>query len=983
MLLHLLKIQRFHLIWPISILGLLAIFFTIKLWQDTSYPGLPDRVDFNYHIRPILSQNCYACHGPDKSTREADLRLDQYEEAIALRKDGGFAVVPGKPHKSLMVERINSTDPGHQMPPPESKKTLTAKQIALLERWIDQGAEWKDHWAFLQPEQVKLPRSLKGASTSKVLDHLLEKEHKRLKIKAIPESEPESLIRRLSYVLTGLPPSSEAVNEFVQNYSQETYESAVNAYMSSPHFGERWARHWMDVVRYSESAGHEDDAMIGGAWRYRDYLIRAFNEDLPYDQFVLEHLAGDLLPSPRYHTIDRFNESVLGTAFICLGEAKSFPVNLKQEETERIHHMIDVSSLAFQALTVGCARCHDHKFDPIPTTDYYAMYGMWESSRITPHPASMRQEQLAQLEDIEGFKQELMRWMKQKEDQNLIHKTSLEYDTQVSGDTVPDSFYRILGDFRKGSWPGWHSDGQAFGAKPVYEEVVFEPESKAFLWVENGYASSRKLVSGLSGALRSPNFIIEHDSILIRARGNKGSMRVIIENYQPINDLLYGGLHIFLENPDWQDYAIHVSTWKGYQAYIEFLPGVYEMQSHKLKPEDYIEAEYVAAFNGSRPDLSFPTTTSDRRLHLSKAQRKAWIGMYDSLTNALYDSTHFVGLTRGEAIFSPVHIRGDFKQPEDEGVPHGFLSAIKAGPENFPQDGNVRLAWAQSVVDPNNPLTARIMVNRLWHYVFGRGLVETMDNFGVQGKLPSHPELLDYLALQFVEEGWSMKAMIRHMVMSTAFRRSTRADSANVAKDKENIFLHHYPVRRLEAEALRDGVLAISGQLDSTLYGEPIMVDYTPFLASFKQGLRPEESGPLDGAGRRSIYQMIRRNYMNPLMITFDTPIPFGTVGARNVSYTPAQSLSLLNDPFFHEQAKHWAVTLLKKEQVTEERIKWMYLQAFSRNPSKEEMADAMAFLNMQALSYELTPAEMNAHVQLWTDYCHSIFNLKEFIHIL
>ena len=979
------KTRRKYLKWLIPLTGILVALLGIGLSSEEN-SSLPDRVDYNYHIRPILSNNCYACHGPDVSTREADLRLDQFDSATASLENGDRAIVPGKPNNSQLIRRIYSSDPNLRMPPMESKKILTSYQKDLLKKWIEQGAEWKPHWAFIYPQPPVLSEKLNEDSPSAVIDHLLEKEQKRMGLIASPQADATRLARRLSYVLTGLPPNAEDVELLTSQTNIETYEKLVDQYLGSPQFGERWARHWMDVIRYAESAGHEADAIIGGAWRYRDYLIRAFNNDIPYDQFIMEHLAGDMLDSPRYNDEVGFNESVLATAFVCLGEAKSFPVNLKQEESERINTMIDVTSLAFQGLTVACARCHDHKFDPIPTSDYYAMYGMWESTRITPRAATIPRHVGANLVNMEEFKEKILGMI---EGLDLKYNSSDEQNSEnqllTTTDQISDSIVQVIGDFRNGSWGGWSSDGWGFGASPVYKEVVFHHSENQFYFIEDGYASSRKLIPGLSGALRSPNFIIENDSLLIRARGNIGTIRVIIENYQPINDLLYGDLDIFLEDESWQNYDVNVSTWKGYQAYIEFIPGKYRMQSHKLQLDDYIEIEYVLAYNGKEPVIPTRSANEDGNpIKLNSRQRSQWSAVYDSLSLILYDSTHFIGLVQGGPVFSPVFKRGNYEQPGTEGVRHGFLSAIKAGPDKFPQDGSVRKAWARSVVDKQNPITSRIMVNRLWHYVFGKAIVETVDNFGVQGKLPSHPQLLDYIAIQFMEEGWSMKTMIKNMVMSRAFRRSTVADSSSLHIDAQNIFLSHYPVRRLEAEAIRDGVLFVSGRLDLKMYGEPVLVDYTPFLPSFKEGFGPKLSGPLDGAGRRSIYQMVQRNFLNPRMLTLDMPLPYGTVGQRNVSYTPAQSLSLLNDPFYHEQANRWAENLLRMGLGSDDaRIQDIYLRAFARKPSELELSEAKEFLKKQAQSYDSTLSSGEITERLWIDYCHSIFNLKEFIHLL
>lgn len=355
----------------------------------------------------------------------------------------------------------------------------------------------------------------------------------------MPEASPESLIRRLSYVLTGLPPKPDDVRDFVDSYSDEKYAQYVDRYLNSPHFGERWARHWMDVTRYSESQGHEVDAVLGGAWHFRDYLIRAFNDDVPYDQLVLEQLAGDLLEDPRYNEQTGINESVLGTAFVCMGEAKSFPVDLKQEEAERINTMIDVTSTAFQALTVACARCHDHKFDPIPTEDYYSMYGMFEGMRITHRPAILSESQLLSLDSMELLKSELYAWLDEKVPQNI--KTTKPSPDQ-NALSVNNTAYELMGNFRSGEWSSWSTEGNAFGLSPVYHEPILDREKEKLNWVTTGYASSRKLTTGLSGVLRSPNFIVEHDSLLIRARGMNGTIRLVVENYQPIHETLYGGL---------------------------------------------------------------------------------------------------------------------------------------------------------------------------------------------------------------------------------------------------------------------------------------------------------------------------------------------------------------------------------------------------------------------------------------------------------
>ncbi|RMG28356.1 MAG: DUF1553 domain-containing protein, partial [Bacteroidetes bacterium] len=937
--------------WAALAVPLLAL----ALWwgwpQAGQDPLLPDKVDFNYHIRPILSQNCYVCHGPDSSTREAELRLDQYESATALREEGGAAIVPGKPGSSLLMERITATDPDHIMPPPEAKKTLTAREIALLEKWIEQGAKWKPHWAFINPQKAQLPRRLRNAPLHEVIDYFVEEQLRTHELQPGPPADNNSLIRRVSYLLTGLPPSPEELAAFLADSSELAYERMLDHYLASPHFGERWARHWMDLVRYGESMGHEGDFNISSPWQYRDYLIRAFNEDVPYDQLVKEHLAGDLLHPPRYHPTQGFNESIIGTGYFFLGEGKHSPVNLKLEEADKIDNMIDVTSKTFQALTVSCARCHDHKFDPIPTSDYYAMYGMIESARLGPLPARQSRKQDSIQRQLLGLqhsiRQELgQQWRRQlaaelsrAEVYQLAQFVKKQPATPAAG--ADTSRFRIIGDFRAGSWKGWYATGRAFGRGPLMGEPLIDAASGTIREFRSGMASSRAIGPGIQGVLRSPNFLIRHDTIAVRARGKNGLIRVIVDNFQVIQGPLYDTFERLVDEEEWQTYYLDVSLAKGHKAYLQFTPGHYGQQrqhTYRITPADYIEVQYALSFEGGLPDMQslhprpLPPAPATEKLQamddwmagrateaqmaflgqwlrkrkklLHAPELRPLLARYDSLAAQMYDSTHFIGMVEGDAVFSPVFIRGSVDNPSKERVPHRFLSAIHAGPQPFPQQGSGRLAWAQAVVDPANPLTARVMVNRIWHHLFGRGIVETVDNFGLQGKLPTHPALLDELAVRFVEEGWSVKTMIRHILRTRAFRRATSSLAHKQEKDPHNLYLHHFPLRRLEAEAIRDGMLAVSGRLNPKMYGPSVPV----YLSAFMTGRgRPRTSGPMDGKGRRSIYIALRRNFIPPMMLTFDMPIPFSTFGRRNTTNVPAQSLMLMNDPLVQELALSWA----------------------------------------------------------------------------
>ena len=949
--------------------------------KDFSEP-LPDTVDFNFHIRPILVQNCYLCHGPDPSGRKADLRLDTYEGATAELKEGGHAIVPGKPSKSQLIYRIYHGEDDQIMPPPESNYKLTEREKALLEKWIDQGAEWKDHWAFIKPES-SIP-----TSSARSIDSLIDIQLEQKQLAKSPEADKNSLVRRVSYLLTGLPPTPSEIESFITDESSEAYEKMVDGYLNSSAYGERWARHWMDLVRYAETKGHEFDYEIVGAWRYRDYLIRAFNEDVPYNQLVKEHLAGDLLDSVRYNSKSGTAESPLGTAFFAMAEGTHSPVDIKKDEADRVDNIIDVTSKTFQGLTVSCARCHDHKFDPILTADYYSMYGIMESTRFTPVVAEQSVEMKNSIEEIEKIKAYMRTLITKK-----LGKKDNVQNVGLSEEKAPtDTTYHIVGDFRGTDLGGWKSNGTAFGNHTTLAEPIVNKSSGRLLKLDEGRASSKLFGKGIFGSLQSQNIPLEKKFIGVRARGKNSTIRIVIDNFQLIQDPIYGELEMKVNSEQWENYIVDVSPWAGHKAYIEILPGQYQAHKYQLPQDAYIEAQYAIAYNSKWPTEVIAENESveeikqlnallkNRQLPSQWPELKAAIDNSQHLVKNLTSQSVFYGVTDGFAINSPVFIRGNHQELSEESVPRSFLSALPKGGEPFKTKGSGRMEFANAILSKENPLTARVMVNRIWHHLFGRGIVETVDNFGLQGKLPSHPELLDYLAIKFQDEGWSVKKMIRSIVMTETFKRSTfRSDELSEA-DPTNIYLASFPVRRLEAEAIRDGILATSESLNDSLYGPPVAT----YLTDFMQGRgRPSTSGPVDGNGRRSIYLEVRRNFLEPMMTTFDRPIPFSTFGKRDVTNVPSQSLIIMNDPFVAQQAAIMAKKLLAKGLSFEQKVTWLYLRAFSRAPNANELEKAKEFMAM--LQQFETSKEMygDKEFELWKQYCHSIFNLKEFIYLI
>lgn len=988
----------------IASIVVLVIVAVTNMEFATSRPDLPATVDFNFHVKPILVQKCYFCHGPDPSSRKGGLRLDTEEGATQLLKSGNQAVNRDHPDISSLLNRIEHKDPDMVMPPPDSKMLLTEREIAILAKWIETGAQWKPHWAFIAPNKTVMDRV--KTKTGNPIDFFIKEQLEANGLSAAPEANKNSLIRRVAYLLTGLPPTTEAIEAFTQDKSPDAYEKMLDRYLNAPAFGERWARHWMDLTRYAETRGHEFDFAIDGTWRYRDYLVRAFNDDIGYDQLLTEQLAGDLLANPRVNAATGANESHLGTVFLAMTEGVQGPVDIRKDEADRIDNMIDVTSKTFQSLTLSCSRCHDHKFDPIPTTDYYAMYGIMESTRFSPVPANRGAADLQRVDQEQKNR---------KQQRASVAGSWLAHHPAITGSSFQqvqyklppdaDTSYTILGDFRGNNLNNWKADGLAFA--PVLGNPVFDSLGKNLLYLQEGKASSVAVGYGVYGVLRSPSFKIADNAILVRALGEGSTIRVVINNFQLISDPIYGGLSRGVNSPQWEDIVFDVSTWKGHNAYIEIMPGYYNTHVYQLPESAFVEVKYAVAYSGKTPHLeaassgadltfakaierwqNYQSTEHDIRL-LNKALQKGLLsrqGLGANLSEPgnstrKLDTAFYSGVYDGFAINSPVFIRGDHQQVSPDDVPRRFFTALNSNQAVYQSKGSGRLELAASMLHPDNPLTARVMVNRLWHHLFGRGIVETVDNFGLQGKLPTHPALLDYLALRFQQEDWSVKSMIKLILLSQTFRAATDAPKDALKKDPTNLYLARFPLLRLEAEAIRDGMLMAGGNLDTTMYGPPVPV----YLTSFMNGRgKPGKSGPLDGAGRRSIYQEVRRNFLDPNMLAFDRPIPFSTFGHRNVTNVPAQSLYFMNDPFVLLQSERMATRILNaKLSNLEEQIQMAYRISFSRSASKEEVQTSQTFLQQLAVTHKVSDNEVLNSAAVWKDYCHSLFNLKEFIFLI
>lgn len=1074
-----------------------------------------DRDAFEQSVRPVLAEHCYGCHGPEK--QKAGLRLD-HGSFIAEGGDTGAPVVAGDPGASRLFEAVSYGNVDFQMPP---KGKLPDAAIAALEKWIAGGAVWPDepvpqggaeeedfnltarraeHWAWQPVRAVAPPAVADAAWPRDAIDQFILARLESEGYTPATDADRRTLIRRLYFDLTGLPPAPEAVEAFVADTAPDALEKVVDGLLSSSGYGERWGRHWLDLMRYADTYGHEQDFPIPHAHQYRDYVIRAFNDDVPYAELVTEHLAGDVMSNPRRNPKTNRNESILGTGFLFMHQATHAPVDVGADHADRIDNQIDVISKSFLGMTISCARCHEHKFDAISTEDYYALSGVLRSTRqleayLDPDGGSF--EEVAALRDLKPrgtrvVKQALYGAVRELEQHpesfapylagtyavwrsvlqqfgetareeirggaargaakvvakefGLDAKRLTRWTRAVFGPEVMSTSHPLYGwrtavfggvealqlptpspgggevyaDFDAAdAVAGWTAHGPAFTEPPTTANAWFI-DRKAPSLTPPGVIHSGLLSYALTGSLRSPDFTIEHDSIHFRAAGRGAQIRVVVEGYtlRAFTPLLFETtVHEVNQGPgfQWFHSIKGLTKHKGRKAYIEFVD----------EGDGWLAVDEIRFGNGApvaptRPGLlpslfegGAPATITDlveRYATLGQRALKHWVDeratpaetvfagvlldhelvdlgenshRLERLASDCEEASAAVPLPRRALVAAEgtpqedrVHLRGNYKTPGDV-VPRRLPEAL-GGVVLDEGDTSGRLALARRLFEEDNPLVARVMVNRIWHYLFGRGIVPTVDNFGVLGVAPSHPELLDHLAVRFRENGWSIKGLIRDIVLSRTYgMRSETADQVAEERDPDNILLHRMNRRRLEGEAIRDAVLAVAGTLDDTMYGKPVPAFISPYAEGNR---RPAESGPVDGNRRRSVYLEVRRNYLNPMLLAFDFPAPDTTRGRRTVSNVPAQALMLMNSPFVVDQAAALAATLIGAEASIQARMDALFARAFGRGPTDAERGQLEAFLEAQGAQYDLSPAEARDDARVWADLCHVTFTLKEFI---
>jgi hypothetical protein len=1023
--------------------------------------------------------------------------------------DSGPAVLPGKPADSLLLKAIRHEDKDLAMPPPKSGKPLSAAVIADFEKWIVDGAVWpgsasaapkRDAFDISERKrrlpwlwQTPLRQTVPDVPGNTEVDRFISAGLLAKGLAPAPPTDDLTWLRRAYFAIIGLPPGRDEMHAFLADSQAGRRDRVVDALLASPHFGERWARHWMDVVRYAESRGHEDDFIIANAWRYRDYLIRAFNSDLPYNRFIEEHIAGDIIP-PRLASAGA-NESVLATGWAFLGEEVHNPVDILQDECERVDNKVDVLSKAFLGLTVACARCHDHKFDAISQRDYYALTGFilgspYRQARFETGPAhtdaarklaALRAERApriikalesshrgtakttaaslmaarrilfgespASVATATGLDEaKLALWLAELKSavasrEHPLHTfTMLAHEPdalnparfpallakRLEAQTATPGDVRIIADYTVPGRTAWKTDGPTFGNGPLRAgELIFGtgenplprimPYGAAVrdaFWNRLSLTPGTEMDSGnLAAAARAgktlltPKFTLGSGTLHLLLRGKAGVYAGVDSHI-----MLVGGLHERLLTSfdtggklQWATY--NLATYAGHRTHLEIAPKsdtplevLMVVESEKLpawipitswRPPEGIPslqslAEAFAGDVASATAQSAPTIVDwiaqnpalfsgdNSGLRAATADLKE---THDALAKTIrWDSPTAVSWADGTGVDASILIRGKPGRPGAI-APRG-LPEVLGYPRIATTETSGRAELAAQLTDPANPLVARVMVNRIWHHLFGRGIVPTPDNFGYLGERPSHPELLDHLAWQFIHnDEWSVKSMIRRIVLTDAFARSSHtAESPALERDPQNLLLHRYPVRRLEAEAIRDALLTVSGRLDRKQQGPPIPVHLTEFIVG--RG-RPGTSGPLDGAGRRSIYTSVRRNFLPTMLLAFDLPTPFSTVGRRNTTNVPAQSLVFMNAPFVREQAALLSARMQRESPGAspDARIAWLFETAFSRPPKPAEVSASLTSLDELKLLH-------SSESTVWSEFCHALLSANDFIYL-
>lgn len=958
------RVQTLHL--PAALTGLLLGF------------GLHARtaadVQFNRDIRPILSENCFACHGPDAAERKARLRLDT-RAGLFAEVYGDHVVLAGKPDESLLLQRIATEDEDDLMPPPKSGKTLTAGQKEVVRQWIEQGAPWEGHWAYQPVERPPVPAQPLAGWGCNPIDAFIGSRLAQENLHPTPEADRRTLIRRVSFDLTGLPPTPDEVEAFVRDTSTDAFDRLVNRLLASPHFGERLAIYWLDLVRYADTDGFHADN-YRSVWPYRDYVIRAFNENKPFDQFTTEQLAGDLLPDATVETRVASTYNRLGRS---TEEGGAQPKEyLLKYAADRVRSL----GTAWLGSTLACAECHDHKYDPYTMKDFYrlsAYFADVAEQGVGKRDSSMvlSDEQAAELAGLDGRIAEAERVLKEFTPELRAAFQEWEEETRVRL-ASEDSAWRVAAPSQLKS-----SGGASLAVEPD-GSILSSGENPAHDTYDLAMPLSLDCVTGLRlEVLTHPdfpkrglgrgngNFVLTGVEVSVREQGGEPSAINIAgvaadfsQDGWPVANVLDGR-----KNTGWA-VAGHEKP-ADHEAVFTFAEPLTGGEGRELlvtlRHESAHERHAIGRFRLSLTEMTVPALgthglAADVLAALQAPAGEQTPEQAATLERHFLATTSLLDETRQELAFArkarealvariPTTLmtvlaeprvtrvlpRGNWMDDSGEVVqpaPPEFLSTGAAGEER-----QTRLDLARWLVSRDNPLTARVFVNRLWRLFHGVGLSKNVTDFGAQGEWPQHPELLDWLATEFMDSGWDMKHLVRVMVTSATYRQSTVGSPESHQRDPFNRLYARQSRIRLPAEMIRDNALAVSGLLVDRI-GGPSVKPYQPdgYWDQLNFPKRTWEHDQEESLYRRGLYVFWCRSFLHPSLLTFDACTREESIAERTPSNTPLQALTLLNDPSFVEASRFFAERILKEGgEAPEARLDWAFRRALSRAPSPPE----------------------------------------------
>ncbi|MBT4692385.1 MAG: DUF1553 domain-containing protein [Planctomycetaceae bacterium] len=1002
-------------------------------------------ISFNKQIRPILADRCFACHGPDSAQRVSDMRLDQLETIYRELPSGEFPVVRGKPNESALIHRIVSADADQKMPPVDSGKTLNEQEIELIKQWISEGADWNKHWAYEAPQHSPLPRPIKKWQQNNPIDLFVQNRLKELRLRPENSADKETLIRRLTLDLTGLPPTVKEIDNFLDDDSPEAYEQVVDRLLKSPRYGEHFARSWLDAARYADTHGlHLDNER--SIWPYRDWVIQAFNNNMPFDKFTIEQLAGDLLPTPSL-------KNRVATGFNRCNVTTSEGGSIDEEYYVRYAvDRVETTATVWMGLTAGCAVCHDHKFDPLSQKEFYQLFSYFfslteramDGNALLPPPV-VKIPSESQISNQTRITSEI------KQQAELVQKilADTKYTDSFSGSDYPafEKADRI-----------WFDDTLPAGAKPTGSPgpwaFVEGPDHPIYSGKNSSTRTGTGLIQHFFTGATDPFVIAENDILFayvyldpdnppetVQLQFNDstwehraywgadkahGAGRNNASNKQ-LGPLPEVGKWVRLEVP-----AATVGLKPGAKlngwAFTQFGGTVHwdqagAMGALQLSPEQkesYAIWEHflktVSTATLPDPIKKLVAVEADQR---NEAQTKQLMTYYlenvNPVTMALLAPPNqkqaelkkeleviakaipstLVMEDRKEPRIAYVLERGEYTEKRDA-VESAVPAWLGESPVDAPQN---RMGLAQWLVSPTHPLTARVTVNRYWQHYFGTGLVKTSEDFGVQGERPSHPELLDWLALSFIESGWDMKQFQKLIVMSSTYQQSSRVTPEKHTLDPQNRLISHGSRFRLDAEVIRDQVLAISGLMIPTIGGKSVK-PYQPAglwkpvgFGGSNTSVFKQDTG--ENLYRRSMYTFWKRTVPPPTMSIFDAPNRETCQVRRTRTNTPLQALVLMNDVQFIEAARRFAELVMTHggDQV-DQRIAYLYRSILARNPKPNELELIHQLYNEHLSEFQEQPEAATSllstgesdhnesleqtELAAWTMIVHLIFNLSE-----